>query len=116
MSRLILGDPHAYGRSRKPLRHEGKNLFPIDDPEPKRILIIGGTQFIGSCLVTELLKAGHEVHILHRKSRHPFGKRVRNFVGDRNDPPVFAKPRPTPVMTSFSIMPTIGSTAPTARR
>ena len=51
-----------------------------DESEPKRILIIGGTQFIGKLLVTELLKAGHEVHILHRKPRHPFGKRVRNLV------------------------------------
>ena len=56
-----------------------------DDPEPKRILVIGGTQFIGRVLVTELLKAGHEVHILHRRSRHPFGKRVRSLVADRNE-------------------------------
>jgi nucleoside-diphosphate-sugar epimerase len=57
----------------------------LDEPEPKRILVIGGTQFIGKVLVTDLLRAGHEVHILHRKPRHPFGKRVRNLVGDRND-------------------------------
>jgi nucleoside-diphosphate-sugar epimerase len=56
-----------------------------DEPEPKRILVIGGTQFIGKLLVTELLKVGHEVHILHRRPRHPFGKRVRNLVGDRNE-------------------------------
>ncbi len=56
-----------------------------DEPEPKRILVIGGTQFIGKLLVTELLKAGHEVHILHRKSRQPFGKRVRNLIADRNE-------------------------------
>jgi nucleoside-diphosphate-sugar epimerase len=56
-----------------------------DEPEPKRILVIGGTQFIGKLLVTELLKDGHEVHILHRKSRHPFGKRVRNLIADRNE-------------------------------
>jgi 2'-hydroxyisoflavone reductase len=56
-----------------------------DEPEPKRILVIGGTQFIGKLLVTELLKGGHEVHVLHRKARHPFGKRVRNLVADRNE-------------------------------
>lgn len=56
-----------------------------ESPEPKRILVIGGTQFIGRRLVCELLRAGHEVHILHRKSRHSFGKRVRNLVADRND-------------------------------
>jgi nucleoside-diphosphate-sugar epimerase len=55
------------------------------EQERKRILVIGGTQFIGKLLVTELLKAGHEVYILHRRSRHPFGKRVHNLVADRND-------------------------------
>jgi 2'-hydroxyisoflavone reductase len=55
-----------------------------EEPAEKRILVIGGTHFIGKLLVTELLKAGHEVHILHRKQRQPFGKRVHNLVGDRN--------------------------------
>jgi len=64
---------------------KAKSSTRTDDPEPKRILIIGGTQFIGRVLVTDLVKAGHEVHILHRKPRHPFGKRVRNLVADRND-------------------------------
>lgn len=62
-----------------------KNTMPAEEPEAKRILVIGGTQFIGKLLVTQLLKGGHEVHILHRKPRHPFGKRVRNLMGDRND-------------------------------
>ncbi len=52
----------------------------------KRILVIGGTQFIGRQLVTELLHMGHDVSILHRRSNHPFGKRVHNLVADRNDP------------------------------
>jgi nucleoside-diphosphate-sugar epimerase len=56
-----------------------------EEVEAKRVLVIGGTQFIGKLLVTELLKAGHEVHILHRRPRHPFGKRVRNLIGDRNN-------------------------------
>jgi 2'-hydroxyisoflavone reductase len=56
-----------------------------DEFEPKRILVIGGTQFIGRLLVNELLRAGHEVHILHRKSRHSLGKRVHNLVADRNN-------------------------------
>jgi 2'-hydroxyisoflavone reductase len=58
--------------------------MPKADPEKRRILVIGGTLFIGKLLVNELLKAGHEVHILHRKPRHAFGKRVHNLVGDRN--------------------------------
>ncbi|HMF76316.1 MAG TPA: NAD-dependent epimerase/dehydratase family protein [Bryobacteraceae bacterium] len=55
-----------------------------DDFEKKRVLVIGGTLFIGKLLVAELLKAGHEVYILHRKPQHPFGKRVHNLVADRN--------------------------------
>ena len=50
-----------------------------------RVLVIGGTLFIGKLLVKRLLGAGHEVTILHRKAEHPFGRRVRNAVGDRND-------------------------------
>jgi 2'-hydroxyisoflavone reductase len=56
-----------------------------EEPAEKRILVIGGTHFIGKLLVGELLKAGHEVHIFHRKQRQPFGKRVHNLVGDRNN-------------------------------
>ncbi|MBV9405532.1 MAG: NAD-dependent epimerase/dehydratase family protein [Acidobacteriaceae bacterium] len=62
-----------------------RRATPPDEAETKRILVIGGTQFIGPLLVRELLRAGHEVHILHRKSRHSLGKRVRNLVADRND-------------------------------
>jgi 2'-hydroxyisoflavone reductase len=68
---------HPIAKAKIPTRYE--------EVARRRILIIGGTQFIGKLLVTELLRAGHEVHILHRKSRHPFGKRVHNLVADRND-------------------------------
>src|SRR6266849_8609048 len=50
-----------------------------------RVLVIGGTQFIGRLLVAELLKAGHEVTVLHRRPKHDLGKRVQNLVADRND-------------------------------
>ncbi len=50
------------------------------------ILVVGGTLFIGRSLVAELLKAGHQVSILHRKPAHPYGRRVQSLVGDRNDP------------------------------
>lgn len=55
------------------------------DTPPKRILVIGGTLFYGRLLVTELVRNGHEVYLLHRQSSHNFGKRVHNLVGDRND-------------------------------
>jgi nucleoside-diphosphate-sugar epimerase len=48
-------------------------------------LVIGGTQFIGRTLVSELLKAGHEVWVLHRKPEHDLGKKVGSIVADRND-------------------------------
>jgi nucleoside-diphosphate-sugar epimerase len=50
-----------------------------------RILVIGGTLFIGKLLVKRLMGAGHEVSVLHRKPEHPFGKKVRNLQADRND-------------------------------
>jgi len=50
-----------------------------------RILVIGGTLFIGRQLVRELLKAGHQVAVMHRKSKHDFGRRVENLLADRND-------------------------------
>jgi nucleoside-diphosphate-sugar epimerase len=56
-----------------------------DEVETQRILVIGGTLFIGRLLVETLLRRGHDVYLLHRKSEHPFGRRVQNLVADRND-------------------------------
>ena len=50
-----------------------------------RVLVIGGTLFIGRPLVEELVKAGHDVAVLHRKPKHDLGRRVENLMGDRND-------------------------------
>jgi nucleoside-diphosphate-sugar epimerase len=50
-----------------------------------KVLVIGGTQFIGRLLVEELVKGGHDVTVLHRKPKHDFGKRVDNIMADRND-------------------------------
>src|ERR1035438_8476962 len=50
-----------------------------------RVLVIGGTLFIGKLLVKRLIAADHEVTILHRKAEHPFGRKVRNAIADRND-------------------------------
>ena len=35
-----------------------------------KVLVIGGTLFIGRQLVKELRKAGHDVAVLHRKPKH----------------------------------------------
>jgi 2'-hydroxyisoflavone reductase len=50
-----------------------------------RVLVIGGTLFIGKLLVKRLLAADHDVAILHRRAEHPFGRRIRNVIADRND-------------------------------
>ena len=50
-----------------------------------KVLVIGGTLFIGRLLVEELVKQGHDVTVLHRKPKHDFGKRVDNIMADRND-------------------------------
>jgi len=50
-----------------------------------KVLVIGGTQFIGRLLVDELVKGGHDVAVLHRKPKHDFGRRVENIMADRND-------------------------------
>ena len=50
-----------------------------------RVLVIGGTLFIGKLLVKRLLAADHDVTILHRKKDNPFGRKVHNVMADRND-------------------------------
>lgn len=49
-----------------------------------KVLVIGGTLFIGRALVEELLKNGHDVAVLHRKPKHDLGRRVENIMADRN--------------------------------
>ncbi len=55
-------------------------------PSGMRILVIGGTQFVGRLLVEHLIKEKHDVTILHRKQAHPFKKKIGNIIADRNDP------------------------------
>src|ERR1035437_4184848 len=50
-----------------------------------KVLVIGGTLFIGRLLVEEQVKGGHDVAILHRQPKHDFGRRVENLAADRND-------------------------------
>jgi 2'-hydroxyisoflavone reductase len=50
-----------------------------------RVLVIGGTLFIGRALVDQLLERGDEIVIMHRGSGTPFGNRVGEIQCDRND-------------------------------
>lgn len=51
----------------------------------RKILVIGGTLFIGRELVAGLLQKGHEVTVLHRKPGHGLGGKVHELIADRND-------------------------------
>ena len=50
-----------------------------------KVLVIGGTLFIGRQLVKELCDAGHDVAVMHRKPAHGLLRRVENLMADRND-------------------------------
>jgi 2'-hydroxyisoflavone reductase len=50
-----------------------------------RVLVIGGTLFIGRELVNQLLERGDQVVIMHRGRGTPFGSRTGEIVCDRND-------------------------------
>lgn len=50
-----------------------------------RILVIGGTAFMGRAIVERLLARGDQVTIMHRGTTTPFGDRVAEILCDRND-------------------------------
>jgi nucleoside-diphosphate-sugar epimerase len=52
-----------------------------------KVLLIGGTRFVGYLLVWRLIAAGHQVSILNRGTRRdPFGSNVERLVADRRSP------------------------------
>ncbi len=56
-----------------------------------RVLVIGGTLFIGRALVRRLLERGDDVTILHRGHQNPFAGHTREIRCDRNDTQALAK-------------------------
>lgn len=66
-----------------------------------RVLVIGGTLFIGRALVHQLLERGDEVVIMHRGKGTPFGERVAEIQCDRND---VAAVRATLSATRFDVV------------
>ena len=59
-----------------------------------RILVFGGTRFVGRAIVRRLLQEGHTITLLNRGTRtDPFSTRVRRVLGDRRDPEVLARAR-----------------------
>ena len=50
-----------------------------------RIVVIGGTLFIGREIVRRLAARGHEVTVLHRRDHHDLGPDIHNLTADRSD-------------------------------
>jgi nucleoside-diphosphate-sugar epimerase len=50
-----------------------------------RVVVIGGTQFMGREIVRRLVENGHDVSVLHRADRHDLGPDVQNLQADRAD-------------------------------
>jgi len=50
-----------------------------------RVLVIGGTQFMGRGIVERLVARGHDVTVLHRRESHDLSPSVSNLQADRND-------------------------------
>ncbi len=50
-----------------------------------RMLVIGGTLFMGREVVSRLVARGHDVSVLHRRPQHDLGPAVRNLQADRSD-------------------------------
>ena len=62
-----------------------RSLLAAPAPAPKRILILGGTGFVGPHQVRYALQRGHTVTIFNRGRSAPgmFGKDVEELAGDR---------------------------------
>ena len=52
----------------------------------QKILVTGGTGFVGRALVPKLVQAGYQVTVLGRALRSPFGKTAVYLRGDLSDP------------------------------
>jgi nucleoside-diphosphate-sugar epimerase len=50
-----------------------------------KILVVGGTAFMGRAIVERLVARGHHVSVLHRRATHDLGPEVRNLQADRAD-------------------------------
>ena len=64
----------------------GSDASAMETPAPKRLLILGGTGFIGPHTVRYALERGHEVSIFTRgRSEAQLPDGVEHLIGDRND-------------------------------
>jgi 2'-hydroxyisoflavone reductase len=56
-----------------------------------KILVIGGTQFMGRQTVVRLAEGGHDVSVLHRRDHHDLGASIGNVQADRGDIPTVTR-------------------------
>lgn len=49
-----------------------------------KVLVLGGTRFLGRAIVEEALKRGHEVTLFNRGTNHEMFPDVEQLIGDRN--------------------------------
>ena len=56
-----------------------------------RILVIGGTAFMGREIVRRLAQRGHDVTVLHRRPNHDLGPGIANVQADRADLPAMER-------------------------
>lgn len=56
-----------------------------------RILVIGGTLFIGRAIVQRLAGRGDDVTVLHRRDHHDLGPQIQNVQADRSDLPTVSR-------------------------
>ena len=51
-----------------------------------RVLVIGGTRFVGRAIVEDLLRRGHEVTLFHRGKTNPtLFDSLEHILGDRTN-------------------------------
>lgn len=73
-----------------------------------RIIVIGGTRFIGSYVVSQLIEQGHEVYVFHRgKTNVNIPENVNHIIGDRKNlmdfKTTFASLNPDVVLDMFPL-------------
>ncbi len=61
------------------------STIPRQDRNPKRILLLGGTRFLGPALVESALEAGHEVTLFNRNLSNPhLFPHLERLIGNRD--------------------------------
>uniref|UniRef100_A0A7S0RN82 NAD-dependent epimerase/dehydratase domain-containing protein n=1 Tax=Chlamydomonas leiostraca TaxID=1034604 RepID=A0A7S0RN82_9CHLO len=99
MNATMKASPQARAVQRKAMSRRGAVMVRCAAGEPKKILMMGGTRFIGLYLARQLVEQGHEVTLFTRgkkkvdaqipddtpESYREFASRIKHIAGDRMD-------------------------------